>query len=488
MIFTKPLLLRRPQLAAVLAALPTAAWAQLPPPLTALPPPAPPLSEIPVSAAASSTEEGQTPLSDAFDWEGRKWRLEKRRAALRDTQFAVNLRTFYLNRDKFDDAASEALAVGGWAGFKTGYFLDAISLGLTGYTSQHLHGDEDKDGTLLLAPGQEGYSALGELYADIRIADDLKLFVGRKEYDTPFINRNDVRMTPNTFEAITLQGKLKLGAFASEHNAAGGGKTAAGPGKAPADGAAAPVDRRDTLKYGIGYFDAIKERNSDDFISMGEDAGAQVDRGVFVAGANYQKGDFSFGGIDYYSPDLINIGYLEAKWAIPGGADWNPRFAAQFIDQRSVGDELLQGEAFSGQQFGLKAELPAGRALFTAGYTQTTGGTNMQNPWSGYPGYSSVQVEDFNREGEGAFLLRAGYDFDFLPGLSAYALGVLGSSPDREGQYAKNEYDFNLQWAPPQGFLQGLSLRLRYAVVEQDGGGGDDLEDFRAICNYAISF
>ena len=31
MIFTKPLLLRRPQLAAVLAALPTAAWAQLPP-------------------------------------------------------------------------------------------------------------------------------------------------------------------------------------------------------------------------------------------------------------------------------------------------------------------------------------------------------------------------------------------------------------------------------------------------------------------------
>ena len=28
-----------------------------------------------------------------------------------------------------------------------------------------------------------------------------------RAYDTPFINRNDVRMTPNTFEAIVLQGR-----------------------------------------------------------------------------------------------------------------------------------------------------------------------------------------------------------------------------------------------------------------------------------------
>ena len=53
---------------------------------------------------------------------------------------------------------------------------------------------------------------LGEAYADIRIIDDLNLYVGRKEYDTPFINRNDVRMTPNTFEAIVLQGKVSFGA------------------------------------------------------------------------------------------------------------------------------------------------------------------------------------------------------------------------------------------------------------------------------------
>ena len=37
------------------------------------------------------------------------------------------------------------------------------------------------------------------------------LYVGRKGFDTPFINRNDIRMTPNTFEAIVFQGRTELG-------------------------------------------------------------------------------------------------------------------------------------------------------------------------------------------------------------------------------------------------------------------------------------
>jgi hypothetical protein len=402
-------------------------------------------------------EQGRTPLTESFDLDSRRWRLEKRRDAIKDTQFKINFRTFYFDRDKLDGSESESFAIGGSAGIKTGYFLDHISFGATGYTSQHLYGDEDKDGALLLEPGQEGYTVLGELYADIRIVDDLNLYVGRKEFDTPFINRNDVRMTPNTFEAITLQGRLKLKEEAS-------------------------------IKYGLGYFDAIKERNSDEFVSMAEDAGADVDRGVFTAGALYQKGDFSIGAIDYYCPDIINIGYAEAKMAFPINEDWKPRLAIQFTDQRSVGDELLQDDGFSAQQYGIKAELPVGPALFSAAYTHTTDGANMQSPWSGYPGYTSVQVEDFNRAGEGAIMLRAAYEFTAVDGLSAYALWVHGTDPDVSGQYAKDEYDMNLQWAPSKGVLKGLSLRLRYAIVEQRGGDADTLNDIRVICNYTLTF
>lgn len=111
----------------------------------------------------------------------------------------------------------------------------------------------------------------------------------------------------------------------------------------------------------------------------------------------------------------------------------------------------------------------------------------MTSPWGGYPGYTSVQVEDFNRAGEDALLLRASYDFSCIQGLSAYVLAVTGTDPDASGEYARNEYDSNLQWKASEGLLKGLTLRLRYAVVTQDGRNGDDLTDFRVMCYYDLA-
>src|SRR5436190_5126307 len=291
-------------------------------------------------------------------------------------------------------------------------------------------------------------------------------------------------MTPNTFEAIVLMGTVKFGGGGE---AVTTGKTIPGDGKTPMPAEKPAPVKGPTLKYGLGYFSRIKERNSVDFVPMSEDAGATADRGVFTAGALYQNGKFSFGLIDYYSPDIINIGYAEAKYEFAAGS-LKPRLALQYSDQRSVGDELLKGNDFSAHQFGAKFEIPVGQALFTVGYTTAGGNANMQNPWSGYPGYTSVQVEDFNRDGESAVILRAGYDVKQVKGLSAYALWVHGTDPAVSGQYARDEYNFNLQWAPPEGTLKGLSLRLRYAIDDQHGGDSDTQTDFRVICNYIKTF
>lgn len=174
------------------------------------------------------------------------------------------------------------------------------------------------------------------------------------------------------------------------------------------------------------------------------------------------------------------------EFAMGGGL--TPRLAVQFIDQRSVGNDLLLNPGDSGQQYGIKAELPVGRALFTAAYTNISGDIGMMSPWAGYPGYTSVQVEDFNRAGEAAWMLRAAYEFKEIKGLSTYALWVHGSAPDATGKHARDEYNFNLQWSAPEGVFKGLSLRLRYALVDERAAASDDLTDLRLICNYLITF
>src|SRR6478736_2208970 len=457
----------------------TLAVTQVPPVLTVT-------QVAPEDSALTSTEQGHTPLVDSFDT--REWRLEKRRQALKDTKFELNLRSFYFDRSDFSGAEKQAWAIGGWLGVKTGYFLDHVAFGATVYTSNPIYAPDDRDGTGLLAPGQNNYTVMGEFYAELRIVKDVGITVGAKGYDTPFINRNDTRMTPNTFEAVVLQGRVKLGESGGDATVTTDNMGLSKDGKEVAVPSPTPAQDVASIKYGLGYFYAIKDRNSSQFVSMAEDAGADIQHGVWAGGVNYEKGKFNIGAIDYYSQDIINIAYAQTGFEVPLATDWRLRFAGQYVDQGSVGDNELQGHSFSGHQFGIKVELPVKKALFTAAFTHAWGNANLQNPWSGYPGYTSVQVQDFNRAGESAFLLRAGYDFPWVDGLSAYALAVFGTDPDLAGQFRQNEFDFNLQWGPKKGVLEGLSLRLRYAVVQQFGGDVHNLTDFRAIFNYVVKF
>ena len=113
---------------------------------------------------------------------------------------------------------------------------------------------------------------------------------------------------------------------------------------------------------------------------MAIDAGAHVERGVWAAGVNYEKGKFNIGAIDYYSQDIINIAYAQGGFEVPLATDWRLRFAGQYIDQGSLGDNELQGHSFSGHQFGIKVELPIKKALFTAAFTHEWGNCQHAEP------------------------------------------------------------------------------------------------------------
>jgi len=100
-----------------------------------------------------------------------------------------------------------------------------FQIGLVGYTSQKLYGPDDKDGTRLLASGQNAINVIGEAYASLKVLDQT-LTGYRQIIHRPFNNAQDNRMVPNAFEAYTLTGATK------------------------------------TVHYAGGYIDKIKTRNS----------------------------------------------------------------------------------------------------------------------------------------------------------------------------------------------------------------------------------
>jgi hypothetical protein len=374
---------------------------------------------------------------------------------LRDAKLRVNLRTYYERTDNFDDTTQQAWALGGSLGFESGYLWERLALGVTGYTSLPIYAPQGEGGTQLLKQNQDSYSVVGQLYARLRLTDGLVASAYRRELSTPFINRDDSRISPNTFEAYGLAG-----------------------GWADGEG--------NTLRYGGGWVAKMKPQNSERFLPMSQVAGAPVDRGVALAGFSWSGRWGSIGAIDYYSDDVINIGYAELSRARAFANGFGLQGSVQLIDQRSTGSNLLTGSSFAGNQVGAQVNLSYAGAVATLAYSNTTRSTGMQSPWGNYPGYTSVQVEDFDRAGEQAFLLQCSYSLSNLRllGVSVYALFVHGWGVSSATGPNQDEFDLDLRWHPPS--VKGLWFRARFGMVNQRGAGseGTTLDDYRLILNY----
>jgi hypothetical protein len=110
----------------------------------------------------------------------------------------------------------------------------------------------------------------------------------------------------------------------------------------------------------------------------------------------------------------------------------------------------------------------------------------MRNPWGAYPGYTSVQIQNFDRAGENATLLRAAYNFPTGTGLSVYALWVGGSTPHGDNQYAQKETDVNLKWKPQSRAWTRLTLLARYGHVSQAGPVDQHKDELRLVFYYQL--
>jgi outer membrane porin, OprD family len=375
-----------------------------------------------------------------------------------DSKVTLQLRTYAMDRQRPGPVSNEAWAAGGWLAYQSGWLADALSFGLVGYTSQPLWAPADADGTLLLAPGQEGYSVLGQAYVSLKLLDQT-LTGGRFEVNQPEVNLQDNRMTPNTFEGGRLSGQL-------------GG-----------------------VNYFAGYLKAQKRRNATSFVDMATVAGAPPDVSspmwLIGFGAEPVK-DLALRFSSYHVPDILNSSYADGAWLTTLSDAYRLRLGAQAMVQESTGSDALTGSSFSTWSGGVRADLIAGAATATFAYTQTGRGAAYRTPYASWAGYTSMIFQDFNQAGQKAALIGGTYDFAGLqlPGMVLNAAIAFGRDQIEATTGAAlpnlTEYDMTLDYrfsakSWPQ-WVQPLWIRARAAYLDQSAAG--HTTDYRIIVNY----
>jgi hypothetical protein len=128
--------------------------------------------------------------------------------------------------------------------------------------------------------------------------------------------------------------------------------------------------------------------------------------------------------------------------------------------------------------------------IISLAYTTNSSGYNLQNPWSGYPGYTGAMVTNYKKAGTETITSKISYDFSRigLEGVAAYLLFAHGWGMVDQITKAplpdENEFNADLQWRPKLSYLSGLWLRGRYGVVHQYEGPKQYIHDGRIYVNY----
>jgi len=369
-----------------------------------------------------------------------------------DTVLEARLRTSYIRKDRTIDILSEAWAVGGSLYYRSGWLSDLFQIEAEGFTSQRVYAPSGRGGTLLLAPVQEPYSALGIANAKLR-THGIVLTGYRQYLDLPYVNRHDSRMTPNTFEAITL---------------------------------AKPEGE---LRFSTGYAWKVKLRNSDEFDSFTGALGLEKDRGfAHVAAVWDPHEDLHLGAVVGTIPDLFAGGYAEIGIGTELADGLGGRLDGQLTVQREQGDDLLGLGLDDTWNLGVRASASYAGAVFRLGLSVTGSGGPILSPYGTNPSYVDLMQRSFNQADEKALLASVSYDFsnvgvhglsailNFAAGFDGRVLGVRGRA---------QEADLTVDYRLDEGFLKSFWLRFRVSWLHDERTRRDGT-DVRVILRYDL--
>ena len=399
---------------------------------------------------------------------------------IKDAVVGFNARTFFMDiEDNSKPPASthkEAWALGGKLFGRTGYWNKTVQFGASYYLSAPLHAPDDKDGTGLLAPGQETISVLGELYARLKYESN-SLTLGRQEIDmgykrpsgvrsnrsdATYVGKQDNRMVPITYEAVLFGGQFD-----------------------------------DSLNYYAGWVNKAKPRNSEDFSHVGSVIGAKdSDAAMWMGGLQFAPmKDFWVQGWYHVVSDVIRIGFLDADYVYRLSKESYLRLSGQYTDQRSDGSNALTGKPFSTRNAQAYGEYGMGWLTFYGAYSRTGSGADVRLPFTSGPIYTQQVTRTIVRAHESAWQLGVGADLaTWAPGLTAYFDLTSGKDAINASSGAKLadelEYDVGAVWTLKRkgSYLDGLRTRIRYGwVTDQTSVGDKKSTDLRIDINLPIN-
>jgi len=389
--------------------------------------------------------------------------MEQLAPFLRDTSVKLHFRSFYFNRLNSDDTQNEAWAFGGWLAYHSGWLWDTFALGAVGYTSQPLYAPQDTGGTNLLHPTpgnpQDSILVLGQAYAQLRHEEYALLTGYRQLVNEGYLNPQDSRMVPITFEGVTIKGTI------------------------------GPID------YNVGYLTAVKLRQENEFHNMAEAAGVGGghNRGLVLTRLSSEPlPGLSLYAANYLVADVFNTAYGYAEYTHTLSTNLSFKTGLQYTDQRSVGAAFLGN--FTTWNVETRAILIWRGLGVGGGFTATGDGSALQTPYGDPPGYFTFQERNFDQARQRAWGVAARYDFGpgtllpavHIPGLSVlvrYAEGTDAiNASTGVGLPTVREGDLDVIWNVPG--VPGLQFRFRNAYVAESGNRV--VQAFRIILNYEL--
>lgn len=373
-------------------------------------------------------------------------------------QFNGVLKTLYYQRIFDRESPDRAtLAIGGNFLFETAPVY-GFSVGAGFKTSQgDLSNSNDEVYPGLLASGetlydQESYTALDEYFLRYTNWDTFITF-GAQSLDTPWMNGQDIRMTPKKYRG--------LGVINTS------------------------VERIEFQGY---YITDWLDWDSEDYESVTSAlSGNEYDNeDVLVGAVSWQPHpDWNVQAWDYYFYEVMNNFYFKTNYTYTTSNDYTLTAEFRYLNQKDVGDELAGSiDTYSVGGF---ATLTAYGATLSL-YYGTNGSDNILSPFANSGKMFILVNTEVDRADEDAYGIKLRYSFDYLGmnGLSAYVFYGNFDTPDTgpNAMPDREEIDFDLQYQL-SGWFENCNIRLRHAIIDHDEDmGGEGWTDSRVYLVY----